>query len=479
MTLPRIDVEFQDYQLGMVPAVAEAHAKIGVAQTGPLTPQRFTRGTQVLDAYQGGPLAGALTVALLQAQPVIGVRVATTTQGTTSEVTRTGTGTATLSVTGTPNDAHRVLVTVTRTGTLADSKAAVVITVNGQEGGERAVPTTGTLDIPGTGLSITFAGGDLKAGDTHTFTTTAPAATVADIAAALEALLSTRPDIRFIHVLGSCTPTLLAAVDAILTERETRNFYVHALLEARPMNDGEAPSDYLAAIETQFQGVTAMRCAIALDGGMIYNPLTRTLERRNSAWKLSAQRAGRDIGEAPYRVRTGPHVATSTLAFDANLVGTTGRFAALRTLDGRDGVYTAAWPMLAPQGSDYDTVQRREVIDRAAQIGYIAAMDYLGDDVPVDTTTGKILETAAAAFDTYVEGRVRAGIGANASGIRVRLDREENILSTEYVEFDLSVIPLGYLKAITVRVGFLNPMLAAQAAAAPTATPAPTTGGNA
>lgn len=475
--LPKVDVIFDDYQLGLVPAIADAHAKIGVAQAGPTTPQRFTRGTQVADTYQGGPLAGALAVALIEASPVIGVRVATTTAGTTSAVTKTGTGASVLTVTGLPNDAHALRVDVTRSGTIADGQAAVVITVNGQPGGERAVPGNGALAIPGTGLTVTFGAGTIVKGDAYTFTTTAPAGTVADHITALETLLATRPDIRFVHILGPATPALAAGVDAVLTERQTRNYYVHALLEARPMNAGESMSDYLAAIETQVAGVTSLRVGIALDGGGVYNPLTRRLEDRNSAWKLTPRRAVVDIGESPYRVRTGPVPAMGgTLRFDANLVGTTGRFAALRTLDGRDGIYPASWPILAPQGSDYGEVQRREVADRAAQIGYIAAMDYLGDDVPVDVTTGRILETAALAFDTFVEGRVRAGVGGNASGVRVRLDREVNILSTEHIEFDLSIIPLGYMRAITVRVGFLNPMLAAASPAAPDTTTAPAGG---
>lgn len=476
MTLPDVKVKFQDYQLGLVPAVADAHAKLGVAQAGPLTPQRFTRGTQVAETYQGGPLAGAIAVALIEASPVIGVRVPTTTPGAPSAVTKVGTGAATLTVGGTPNDAHSVLVTVTRSGTRADSMAAVTLTVNGAQGGERSVPGTGLIPVPGTGLTVTFDAGALVAGDTYTFTTSAPAATVADVASALEALLDTRPDLRFVHVLGSATPALIAAVDAILVERETRNYYTHALLEARP-RAGESMSDYLAAIDAQFAGVTSLRVALALDGGGVYNPLTRQVETRNSAWKLTSRRAAVDIGEAAYRVRSGALPAMDgTLAFDANLVGTTGRYASLRTHDGRDGIYASDWPLLAPEGSDYGAVQRREVADRAAQLGFIAAMDFLGEDLPVDTTTGLVLETTAASFDSFVEGRIRAGIGGNASGIRVRFDREVNILSTEAIAFDLSVIPLGYAKHITVRVGFLNPLLAAQAPAAPTA---PTTdGGN-
>ncbi|MFC5846736.1 DUF2586 family protein [Deinococcus petrolearius] len=471
MTLAKIIVNFDDYQLGLAPAITDAHAKIGVAADGPFTPQRLTRGTQAAELYRGGPLAGAAAVALMQTSPVVAVRVPATTAGTLTSVTRAGTtGTSIPAVAGPPNDAYAFSIAVTRSGTVAAGDAAVEVSVNGQAGSERAVPAGGVLAISGTDVTATFAAGTLVAGETYAFSSAAPTATVADIATTLEDLLSTRPDLRYVHVLGSTTPALAAAVDAILTERATRNHYLHAILEARPMATGETASTYLAAIEAQFAAFASTRVGIALDGGEVYNPLTRQLEYRNSAWKLTGQRATRPIGEAAYRVRTGPVPAMGGLRFDANLVGTSGRFAALRTFDGREGVYVANWPTMAPSGSDYGEVQRREVIDRAAAIGFISAMDYLGADIPVDITTGRVLETAAAAFDTFVEGRVRAGLGANASGVRVRMDREENILSTEHLRFTLSVIPLGYAHRITVNVGFLNPLLAAQAAAAPAAT---------
>lgn len=477
--LPSINVNFEDFQLGLVPPISRGHAKVGVAAAGRYTPQSFTKGSGVVTEYQGGPLAGAAAVALLQVAPITCVRVNATTPGTLGAVTRKGTtGTSVMTATGTPNDAYDVTLRVTRAGTIADGDTAVTITRNGVTSVELAVPVGGELVIPNTGVTVNFAAGSLVKDETYAFTSTAPAATVSELALAVENLLATRPDLRHVHVLGAATPALAAAVDAILTERETRNYYTNALLEARPMTAGESMSDYLAAIEAQFAGFSSTRVAIALDGGDVYNPVTRLLEHRSSAWKLTAHRARQTIGDAPYRVRAGAVPAMGALRFDANLTGTAGRFAALRTLDGREGVFMAAWPMMAPAGSDFDEIQQREVIDRAAQIGYISALDYLGDDIDVDTATGRIAETKALAMETFIEGRVRAGLGGEASGVRVRVDREQNILATRHITFDLSVIPLGYMKSITVNVSFVNPMLAALSAAPPTDAGA-TTGGTA
>lgn len=231
---------------------------------------------------------------------------------------------------------------------------------------------------------------------------------------------------------------------------------------------------YLADMQRLYAGVLSTRVSVALDGGPMYNPLTKRVENHNSAWKATAVRPTRPVGEAPYRTRSGPMIGmTGELAFDAGLVGSSGRFLALRTFDALSGIYVAHWPTLAPQGSDYNEVQRREVADQAARAGYAAALAYLGDDLRVDLATGRILETEAQAFEAFVAGRVQSALGANVSGVRIRLNREENILSTEHIEFTVSIIPLGYLKYIDVTVGFENPYLSA-AMAAPETAPVPT-----
>ncbi|WP_027480528.1 DUF2586 family protein [Deinococcus pimensis] len=478
--LPRVYVQFQDGQLGLVtPSGAEVHAKIGVATSGVVNlAARFTRASQVAEEYVGGPLAGAIAVALAEASPVIGVRAATSVAGVVSAVTKTGAGTSTMTVTGAPTDALDVLVTVTRAAaSTTDGTGAVQITIAGQDLGERALPVNGQLPITGSGVTLAFSAGTLAVGATYAFTATAPGSTLDDIVTALQALIDRRPRIRFVHILGAATPALAAAVDTLLKAAETRNYYLHALLEARPMNAGETQNAYDAALDTQWASFSSTRIAVAKAGGFVYNPLTKRSEIRSAAWKASARRVTVPIGEDASRVRTGALVGITGLVYDANLTGDPGRFVALRTFDAREGFYVAAWPLMSPTGSDYDAVQSREVIDEAARVGYDAALDYLGDDVPVDSATGLIVETEAQAFESFVTGRVRAALGGNASGVRVTVDRTEPILQTKRFEFDLGVIPLGYMTEIQVRVGYVNPAHIAQTAAPIAAGTTPTGGG--
>ncbi|GGR00295.1 DUF2586 family protein [Deinococcus ruber] len=469
MTLPKVTTEFNDFGLGLVPpAGADVHAKVGVASAGPLTPQSLARSSQVLTTYVGGPLAGAMAIALGEASPVIGMRVATDVQGTVGTVTHTGTGTSIPTPSGNPTDAVSISARITRAGaSLSAATAAYILTVNGVDRAERAMPVSGIVAVDGTGLTLTFAAGTFVVGDVFSLSATAPGATLSAMMTALTSLLATRPKIRLVHVLGTANAALAAAVDALAQERESVNYFVHFVLQARPMNDGETMSDYLTAINTVFAGFASDRIAIALDGGEMYNPLTKTLERRNSAWKATPRRVTQPIGDSAYRVRTGPLSAMGVLTFDAGLTGDNGRYLALRTFDGRDGVYIANWPLMSVEGSDYDEVQARECADEAARIGYLSAQEFLGEGLAVDLTTGKILESAAQTFEAYVTGRIQAALSDNVSGIRITVDRAENILSTKHFTFDVGVIPKGYARRITQRIGFVNPALLTQTVAAP------------
>ncbi|MDV6376370.1 DUF2586 family protein [Deinococcus arenicola] len=448
---PKVTVQFEDGNLSLItPSGAGLQAKLGVSSLG-AGPARVARLADVRTTFGSGPLASALAVALIESKPVLGIPVPA-------------------SVTGAPNDATAVILSVTRAAAnLAAAAAAVRISVGGTDLGERAVPVSGVLALGDTGLSVTFADGTFVVGDTFSFSATAPGTTLGDVATALEAFLATRTPVRFIHITGTATPALGAAVDALLAAAEATGFYTHAVLDAAARNAGETVAAYDAHLNAQWAAFASSRVSVAKEGGEIYNPLTQRSEVRPASWPATMRRTTRPVGEDASRVRTGYLRGVTAVTVDAGQTSAPGRFISLMTLDGRQGAYVAAWPMMSPDESDYDLVQSREVIDEAARAGRAAALDYMGDDVPVDPDTGRILETEALSIEAFIAGRVSAQLSGSASGVRVVIDREINILSTRRMEYDVHVIPLGYLREIKVRVGYTNPALAAMQLATPSA----------
>ena len=473
---PRVDVIFEDGKVGnTVPSGASLHLKIGPSEKGEVgVPTVFTRLADVRDTYGNGPLGGAISVALRESKPVLGLRVPSSVKGQIGAVAHTGTGTAVLSVTGDSADNNDVTVTITRAGAnLAAATAAYRATVGTADLGERALPVSGAIDLQGTGLALKFADGTFAEGDTYSFSATAPGTTLADIAQALEDyLVGAAQPVRFIHILGGAGRDLGAAVDAILTEAESRGRYTHVVLEAKVRNAGETVAAYRKRIDAEWEGFASLRVSVALEGGYVYNPLTDRSELRSAAWPVTMRRTRVPVGEDASRVATG-----SLSGVEKVTVGLAGgestRFIGLCTHDGYEGVYCAGWPIMSPTGSDYDLVQMREDADEAARAGRVAAFQFLGDDVPVDPATGFILETVASAIEEYVAGRVRAQVGANVSGVRVEVKRDINILSTKQFEYDVLLLGLGYLRRITVRVGWSNPALKPATSPTPTDAGAP------
>lgn len=474
--VPLVDVTFEDGNLGTtLPGGASLQLKVGPAQTGEIgVPTTFTRLAAVRDTYGAGPLASAVAVALQESKPVLGLRVPSSVPGTKSAVTHVGTGAATATVSGNPADATDVVITITRpAANLASATAAYRAVVGGADLGERALPVSGIVELAGTGLTVTFSNGSFVAGDTYAFTSTAPGTTLADLAAAVETFLAgASQPVRFIHVLGGAGPDLGAAMQVLASEAESRGRYVHIVLDAKPRNAGETAAAYRQRIDTEWLGFVGERVSVAYEGGYVYNPLARRDEVRSAAWPASMRRTRVPIGEDASRVRTGSLSGVSQVTVPL-AAGESSRLIGLCVYDGYEGVYCAGWPMMAPAGSDYELVQGREVADAAARAARIAAFEYLGDDVVVDADTGALPETTVSAMEEYIAGRVRAQVGANASRVRVEIDRDTNVISTRALEYDVILTPLGYLREIRVRVAYTNPALQPPTTPTPTDTGAP------
>lgn len=53
-------------------------------------------------------------------------------------------------------------------------------------------------------------------------------------------------------------------------------------------------------------------------------------------------------------------------------------------------------------------------------------------------------------------------MGEYISDVTVTVNRQANILSTRTIPVSIAIVPLGYVKAIEVEIGFRNPALASE-----------------
>ena len=461
--LPGVTINVQDGNLGVLPALGEGvHVKIGVASQGPVNEVVAVSDTKrAKEVFGSGPLLEAIGVAFAQgAGAIYAIRVNASVAGTVSSVTKTGSGTGTLAVTGNPLDAYEVVVHITRAGGLGT--AAFVYSLDGGDtySPEIAVPSGGTYNLPGTGLTLTFSG-QFQAGDKYRFTTTAPGYSLTDLNAAIDALFAqAQLRYQFIHIVGAATPTVAAAVDARMGEAASQHRYIWAILDAEDKSDSQ--------LRTNWASFASTRVGVGAGYAEIASPITGRVHRRPISWLWAGRRAARPAQEDVGRVASGPLVGVVRLHRDEYVSPglDEARFTTARTYPAYAGYYLTQGRLMAPPGSDYELDQYRSVMDLACTVAYQAGLRFVNESIRVDPATGGIAEKDAVRVEGYIAGMLRAALKGKVSeeegqpAVRVQVDRTENILSSRRLPVRIGIVPLGYAKYIWVDIGFENPALA-------------------
>lgn len=334
----------------------------------------------------------------------------------------------------------------------------------------------------GTGIFVTFAngGGAFVLGDTYSFTATGAGYSNTDVTNALVALAAQSQEFGFVHIVGipvssAAAASLASTVDTQMVAMAAVFRYVWAFIEAPTVGSlivsGGASipdsADTDTVLAAAFSSFVSTRISVGAGDEEMVSPLSGRIIRRNEAWGLAARAALVPIGEDLARVARGvvPFVTAlyrdeaATPALDA------ARFCTMRTYRGLAGFFPTNAFTMGQLTSDYHLLQNRRVMDEACRITRAALLKYLNEGVRVDKNTGFILEQDARAIEADVNAQLSAALVATgqASDASVQLSRTTNILSTSAEPVTVRITPLGYLKQISVDIGFLNPALQAAA----------------
>jgi hypothetical protein len=365
---------------------------------------------------------------------------------------------------GTPLDAYGVLVTLTRPG--LPGAAAFTLSLDGgvTTSAETSVPSGGAYLIPGTGLTLTFAG-VFAAGDTYAYTATAPTSTLGDLNAGIDALFADPRQWSILHVVGTATAAVAAAVAVRMNDAKTRFRYASALVEARDISsvtDTGSHATWQSNLLTEWATFADVRVGVAAGFAQVVSPLTGRVNRVSIAATYLARLASIAASEHPGYVARGPLPGIVKLFHDEQLTQglDAAGFTTARTIIGRQGFYITNGRIMAPAGSDYPYIELRRVMDKACSISRNAALEFLNTSVRVDGA-GQILDVEAAAIEGYIEGQLRSILLADrdASNVSVTLQRDSNPLSTRSAKLTTRVEPLAYLSNITEDIGYINPAL--------------------
>lgn len=460
MALPEVTLTVRDPNLGIVPeSIDGVTSAIGLCSSGVANTLYSFGDKQVLkDTLGTGPLveyaAHLLDVA---GGPIYCVPATQATAGAAGSVTKSGSG-PDITVAGNALDAYEVVIQIVQGGALGAGSFRYSLDGGDNYSLETAIPSGGSYALAGTGLTLTFAAGTYVAADTYTFTCTAPMFDATGLASALDALLADPREWRFVAVVGkaasgTAAATLAATLKTKLDAAATNYRYVRGFMHAEDVDAN------LISAFASFESPRVVVCAGQVE---LSSSLTGRLHKRPALFCVAARAAKAPIHEDLGRVASGSLPGATKLYRDERVTPglDSQRFATLRTFVGLPGDYITAGRTMAAKGSDYQLVQNGFVIDAACRTARTALLRYLNDSVRVDAS-GAILERDALAIEQEVAAQLESVLVApgHASEVAVKVARAENILSTGVLRVTISVIPLGYARAIEAEIGLKNPAL--------------------
>jgi hypothetical protein len=470
-----VTIEVEDGGLGILPATADdVSAVIGCSSQGDTFKILATTEIDALvEEYGDGPLVEAAAFSIqATGAPVLAVRCPSDTAGANSAVTKTGAGTSVGTLTGTPNDDFDGIVLVVKGGTIGTAGASIRVSLDGGQtyGPEVALGTATSYAIPRSGLTVNFAAGTLIAGNTYTWTSTAPAWAIGDVQDAFAALAASVREFSFAHLVGAMTAANGVTLDTGLTALANAYRFTGLLGSARDFGGADTDeADWIDAISSDFASFESKRVSVSAGHYLTTSPVSGRMYRRPLSFAAAARLAGRPVHEDLGKVRTGSLAGITYSTTDGKIYHdertTPGldaaRFLTARTIIGRPGLFVTNSNMMAPPGSDFVWWQYRRVIDKAAKIAREVLLDYLNSDVRLNPATGLILEKDALDLESRLRSAYRDGIVAkgHASAVTAKVSRIDNIVSTKTINVTIRVVPLGYLKSIAVSLGFTNPAL--------------------
>lgn len=329
-----------------------------------------------------------------------------------------------------------------------------------------------TYAVPDAGYTLAFAAGTYVAGDYWTFTATAPATDATAAAAAVDVLKSSGVEVAWVHFIMQGTgasdllrcgaaATLAAALKTKIAELEgptIGRFVGYSFDGALPL-DGTTPAgrgSFRTQWGTAFASFSDKRASCAAYRCRITSPLPGfRSSTRPFMWAVLGRIGSSKPGTSLYRVRSGPLFGVTWIECDESIEGGADalRLSAPRTHPRRAGYFINRGRQLADVGSDFEETQILRVANLVSAPAFDALVDYLGDDVLTDPDTGKIKESEAAAVDSDLTSKIQTAAAGEASAVKGKISRTDNIASTGQLSCEAVFVPKGYIKKIVLTIG--------------------------
>lgn len=428
---------------------------------------------RVVDELVDGPLVHQVVEHLVRSggKTVYAYKGTTSTAGVAGSVTKSNGAAPTVSLTGTPIDAHEMIIEMLSGG--ARATATFRFSTDGGDSWSDEIVTAATYDL-GTGVTANFAVGTYVDGDTYSWTDSAPQMTTTNVGNAFDALIASAIQVEGVHVIGQAADASGAVTMATLIG--TKIDAAHAAHKHwwATMEMPAVDQDLLIAAFATFEYRWLAGC-----GGFceLIQQLGSAIQKRSSARVIIPRIARNPLSVQPMRdaadsdldpvsgiaslVPEGSVAADGYHNEDSTPGFTAARIASLRTFTGRGGSYISHVPMFSASTSAIQTICDARVILAAATAYYAWSLTTLGKRLRRDRETGFILDQVADALDLAAEATLNTAIGEHVDGLMVRVRRDEDLSVDPTLRANVRLMKAGYVFEVETDIGFTNVLPAA------------------
>jgi hypothetical protein len=508
LPIPRVTVTVQDNGASAAISVPQANVqvKFGCAIGGTVNQAFATTNPAALQTqFIGGPLVEAGGLVCQAGNVCVAISCPIATEGTAEAVQATvpggGTSTITAALDATYGawDTYYIKMRVLTGCTIGVTGGVVQVSLDAGRnwGSPLALGTANTLYLGqgsltnrlpgGTGVQIDFGAGTLVAGDSYQFATIGPQWNDAGLQAAIAAFMATQYAVAGVgsaHIVGPCVGgSDIADIQTSFQSGTAGFIYSRAMVELRDAisptawgGAGETEATWMAALATFVSGDNAQP-RVSPDGGYYNMPSAYANSagglpsyRRPLTWARAVRRTQIPLQRRAGRVKDGPysnivvspqtdpsdgfiyHDERTTPGLNAARIG-----AALTWPKKGAGFYQCQEPLLSANGSQFTELVIGNVLDAACDIGYAVGVEEVSDDL-LTQANGTLDPVALATF----QGELQIGLNEGmiqtplVSAVTAIVDPTANVDATGNIPITISVLPRGYVNAVTETITLSN-----------------------
>lgn len=446
------------------------HAKIGVSPVTadvPIIINGTMNSTKIIECLGNSPLADAVMDSVENgANRILCIPVKTDTGGTIGTVKRTGTGTGTITVKGSPTNEFEVILKIAAQGGLNTATFTHSIDGGTVYSDEITIPISGEYTLGNTGTIITFVPGEGESadtafltGDTFSFQATAPTMTNADLLNAMQKIKTMNEVVEFVHIVGATDRSLWAALDIMQKEIEKKyNKPLIFICEAYKKSADESISEYVTKLvddskninNYNIQVVAARAVYLKMDG------TTREVSCAGIVCGLYAKSAvNQSIGQVnTFSLKADKMTSLAPVGIEEYISELdSARYLTFRKYDGITGFFVTNARVMSSDTSDYRYCEDVRVLNKLKRVIRQEALFHLQSDIDMDDIDGD-LATKAKFIQTPADEMVRV---KEISSVEVSIPPNQDILKTETLELVLRYVPRGKIREIIVRLGMKRP----------------------